>query len=76
MVTGISLPPGLLFVFRNLILKWFRSVVHVQLQPDGALAAAKLPHALEKREKRVKVVTNLADTLKCFVICSDVLTSA
>lgn len=59
------LPPCLLFVFRHLILKWFRSVVHVQLRSKRALALTKFLHA-----KRLKVETNFTDTLKCFIICS------
>lgn len=54
-----------LFVFRRLILKWSRSVVHVQLRTNRALALAKF-----LRSKRLKVETNFTDTLKCSVICS------
>lgn len=56
-----------LFVFRRLILKWSRSVVHVQLRSSRALALAKFLCS-----KRLKVETNFTDTLKCSVICSAV----
>lgn len=56
-----------LFVFRHLILKWSRSVVHVQLRSNRALALTNF-----LRSKRLKVETNFTDTLKCSVICSAV----
>lgn len=56
-----------LFVFRRLILKWSRSVVHVQLRSNRALALAKF-----LRSKRLKVETNFRDALKCSVICAAV----
>lgn len=56
-----------LFVFRRLILKWSRSVVHVQLRSNRALALAKF-----LRSKRLKVETNFTDALKRSVICAAV----